>query len=466
MRRRIRSIAASAASWTSSHHMFRAAVRESQQASWMGSIRVARRPEAGIVAAVAVGLALALIAFALIGQVSRKARVPGLLMPVGGLLQVAAPLAGQVEDLLVDEGDAVRRGQPLVRIRSERVVDGGDMTALNLRAVEARRDSLSTERQLQRRQADERRETIAARLRSLRVETDQATEELDMVRQRVELAQRSRQRYAALAANGYVSEVQAQQKDEELLDLRARERGAQRAIEALAREARALDAELASIPTSLATSMTQLDRVVAQLEQERAELQARAGVAVTAPRDGHVSALPLRAGQSVQAGQTLVSLVPTPDASSASAASPPSNASNEKRAASAAASPRLLAQLYAPSRTVGFIQPGQPVWLRYAAYPYQKFGMARGEVAGVSPTPIAPQDLPAGQAQALASAAQANEPLYRIDVRLDREDIAAYGRDLPLRAGMALDADVTLEHRRIWEWLLEPLLATARRVQP
>ncbi|HEY1394551.1 HlyD family secretion protein [Roseateles sp.] len=429
----------------------------------MGSIRVAQRPEAGLVATIAAGLAVALIAFALIGQVSRKARVPGLLMPVGGLLQVAAPLAGQVEELLVEEGDQVRRGQALVRVRSERLVDGGDMTALNLRAVEARRDSLATERRLQRQQADEHRETITGRLRSLRVESAQAVDELDMVRQRVELAQRSRKRYAALAADGYVSEIQAQQKDEELLDLRARERGAQRAIETLTREARALEAELASIPTGLATSLTQLDRVVAQLDQERAELQARAGVAVTAPRDGRVSALPLRAGQAVQAGQTLISLVPAPDAPGRS---PTANASSGSARSSADTTPRLLAQLYAPSRTVGFVQPGQPVWLRYAAYPYQKFGMARGEVAHVSPTPIAPQDLPAGQAQALVSAAQANEPLYRIDVRLDREDIAAYGHDLPLRAGMALDADVTLEHRRIWEWLLEPLLATAKRVRP
>jgi membrane fusion protein len=459
----------------------------------MGSIRVAQRPESALVAAIAVVLALALIGFALIGQVSRKARVPGLLMPVGGLLQIAAPLAGQVEELLVDEGDEVRRGQTLVRVRSERLVDGGDMTALNLRAVEARRESLDTERRLQRRQAEEHRETIIGRLRSLRVETDQASEELDMVRQRVVLAQRSRTRYAALAANGYVSEIQAQQKDEELLDLRARERGAQRAIETLSRDAQALEAELASIPTGLATSLTQLDRIVAQLEQERAELQARAGVAVTAPRDGRVSALPLHAGQAVQAGQTLITLVPTPDAlntsntpnrsnrsnrsntsdtsgtsgtSNASSALASSTSSRTSSSSTAGAAPRLLAQLYAPSRTVGFVQPGQPVWLRYAAYPYQKFGMARGEVAHVSPTPIAPQDLPAGQAQALVSAAQANEPLYRIDVRLDREDIAAYGRTLPLRAGMALDADVTLEHRRIWEWVLEPLLATAKRVQP
>jgi membrane fusion protein len=438
----------------------------------MGSIRVAQRPEAALVAAIAVVLALALIGFALIGQVTRKARVPGLLMPVGGLLQVAAPLAGQVEELLVGEGDEVRRGQALVRVRSERVVDGGDMTALNLRAVEARRESLATERGLQRRQADEHRETIAARLRSLRVETGQASEELGMVRQRVELAQRSLKRYAALAASGYVSEIQAQQKDEELLDLRARERGAQRAVETLTREAQSLEAERASIPTGLATSLTQLDRAVAQLAQERAELQARAGVAVTAPRDGRVSALPLHAGQAVQAGQTLVTLVPNPDPSSTSNATSASNGSGMPGASGTSGTsgtgtpPRLLAQLYAPSRTVGFVQPGQPVWLRYAAYPYQKFGMAKGEVAHVSPTPIAPQDLPAGQAQALVSAAQANEPLYRIDVRLDREDIAAYGRALPLRAGMALDADVTLEHRRIWEWLLEPLLATARRVQP
>ncbi|MDH0863488.1 HlyD family efflux transporter periplasmic adaptor subunit [Mitsuaria sp. GD03876] len=412
----------------------------------MGTIRVAQRPAFGVVAGIALVLALALIAFALLGQVSRKSRVPGLLMPVGGLLQVASPLAGQVQAVLVGEGDAVRRGQPLLRVHSERQVDGGDMTALTLRAIQARRDSLATERRLQARQSEERRQTIDDRLASLRAETSQAREELEMVRQRVELARRSRQRYVELASRGFVPETQAQQRDEELLDLQARERGAQRSIETLTREAKTLEAELVALPTTLATTMAQLDRGVAQLEQERAELEARTGVTVTAPRDGHVSALPLHAGQAVLAGQTLATLTPGAETLLPSAG------------------PRLVAQLYAPSRTVGFIQPGQPVWLRYAAYPYQKFGMAKGEVAHVSATPIAPQDLPAGQGQALVSAAQANEPLYRIDVRLDRQDIAAYGRPVPLRAGMALDADVSLEHRRIWEWLLEPLLATTQRL--
>ena len=66
----------------------------------------------------------------------------------------------------------------------------------------------------------------------------------------------------------------------------------------------------------------------------------------------------------------------------------------------------LVAALFAPTRTAGFIQPGQEVWLRLAAYPYQKFGLAKGRVLKVSVTPIAPQDLPHGQSTALMSSPQ------------------------------------------------------------
>jgi membrane fusion protein len=34
---------------------------------------------------------------------------------------------------------------------------------------------------------------------------------------------------------------------------------------------------------------------------------------------------------------------------------------------------------------------------------------------------------------------------------------------LPLRPGMQLDADIWLERRRIYQWLLDPLYAVAKR---
>ena len=58
------------------------------------------------------------------------------------------------------------------------------------------------------------------------------------------------------------------------------------------------------------------------------------------------------------------------------------------------------------------------------------------------------------------SAAQANEPLYRIDVKLSSQSVRAYGAAQPLKAGMAIEADVVRERLAIWEVFLEPLLAT------
>jgi membrane fusion protein len=88
--------------------------------------------------------------------------------------------------------------------------------------------------------------------------------------------------------------------------------------------------------------------------------------------------------------------------------------------------------------------------------------MQPGRVTAVSRTPISPQDLPAGQAQALMQAAGSAEPLYRITVALDRQSMQAYGQQHGLKAGMTLDAQVRQEGRAIWEWVLEPLFSLRR----
>jgi membrane fusion protein len=56
------------------------------------------------------------------------------------------------------------------------------------------------------------------------------------------------------------------------------------------------------------------------------------------------------------------------------------------------------------------------------------------------------------------------EPLYRITVRLDRQDVPAYGAPQSLSPGMQLDADVVLDRRRLIEWIFEPVLGIAGRV--
>lgn len=153
---------------------------------------------------------------------------------------------------------------------------------------------------------------------------------------------------------------------------------------------------------------------------------------ITATQAGTATALTADVGQTVDTQKPLLSIVPE----------------NSK----------LHAELLAPSRAVGFLHAGDRVLLRYQSYPYQKFGHYGGAVTFVSRTSLTPNDASSyGQNTAIA------EPLYEVRVTLDRQSVDAYGKQEPLRSGMALEADLLQERRRLYEWILDPLFSLSRQ---
>ena len=422
--------------------LFRQEVLDAQSAQYLGSIRIGRNPRHATVAAVALLLAGLLVAFAAWGQVTRKARIPGLLVSALGTLQLTATAAGTVVERRASEGELVQAGQVLFVLSTDRAGSQGDTAVLVAQSLLQRRVTLQAERGLRELQSRQRLQALTDRLRALALETTQAQAEAQLAERRVVLASKTAERYQELAGKGFVSDVQAQAKQEDLIDLQGRAQAAQRGAAALQREQGNLRAEQMASATQLQTELTQIDRSLAALAQDGTENEARRQLVVSAPQSGTLTALHVALGSAAQTGQVLATLIP--------------------RSANGEASD-LQAELYAPSRTAGFVQPGQEAWLRYAAFPYQKFGMARATVLSVSSTPVNPQELPPGQANALMTAAQANEPLYRIKVGLDKQRVEAFGQEQMLKPGMTLEADVVQERRAVWEWLLEPVLALRAR---
>jgi membrane fusion protein len=54
--------------------------------------------------------------------------------------------------------------------------------------------------------------------------------------------------------------------------------------------------------------------------------------------------------------------------------------------------------------------------------------------------------------------------MYRITVRLSKQEIKTYGRPQALQAGMLLDADILQETRSLYEWVLEPLFSLSGKL--
>ncbi|MBC3908798.1 HlyD family secretion protein [Undibacterium umbellatum] len=432
--------------------LFRPEVTAALGSQWMGAIRLAQPLSASLIAIVALVIAAVLIAYITFGSITKKARVTGITVPVGGQISVAAPNAGILLTSHVTEGEQVKAGQILFTLSTERQNSQGEITALVAQQLASRADSMAAEQRLRQSQYQEKKQALQQRLANLALEHTQLEQELLLAQRRQQLAQQSLAKYETLQGNGYVSAAQTQQKQEDLLDISTRLSTLQRSKTQLQANQIALQSELDTLANSLATDLTQIARAKASLKQEAAENANRQAVQIMAMQAGTVSALTNQPGQAINAGQVLASLIPV-----------------DIKGANVEAN-SLEAHLYVPSRTAGFIQPGQEVLIRYAAFPYQKFGLQTATVTDVSRTPFAPAELPAHLASTILSNAQqaingfnTNEALYRIKVRLHEQSINAYGQAQMLKPGMTLEADVIQDKRRIWEWVLEPVLAMKQR---
>ncbi|MDE2430981.1 MAG: HlyD family efflux transporter periplasmic adaptor subunit, partial [Burkholderiales bacterium] len=388
----------------------------------------------------------------------------------------AAPNSGVLVQSFVREGAQVIAGQPLFEISTERRGEQGEITVLVAQQLAARQHSLETEQRLRTSQANEKKQAITLHLNNLATEAAQLEQEIMLAKRRQTLAQQSLATYQTLQKNGYVSATQTQQKQEDLIDIATRLSNLQRSQLQLQANQLALRAEQNDVGAGLATDLAQLQRAMSSLQQDIAENRNRQASLITATQAGILTGITNQAGQAINAGQVLATLIPQ-SANSAICLDSitqsdhlPTLATGTKQTATKPScnGNTLEVHLYAPSRTAGFIAVGQPVLIRYQAYPYQKFGLQQGIVTDISKTPFAPNELPQSQASTILSNAQqtllgfnSSEALYRIKVRLEKQSINAYGQEQLLKPGMTLEADVLQDRRKIWEWVLEPVIAVA-----
>lgn len=379
--------------------------------------------------------ALALIVFFMSFSTTRKAHVQGLLLPDAGVIRVQSSQAGQLSRALVHEGQKVRRGELMFVLNTERSnAEASSAERAVAQLLRQRHSSFAQELRQSGEQAQQKGHALARREEDLQSELGQLAGQVSLQQQRVSLAEQAYRRFEELRATNFVSAALLQDKQAELLDQRQRLADLLRLQLSKRSELSGVQAERQEGRLLAQREAQSLQRSAAAVEQELTENEARSQTLIRAPQDGIVTAIGVTPGQVVTPAMVLASLMPE--------------------------GAQLEAEVYAPSRAVGFISPGMDVLVRYQAYPHQKFGQHRARVKEITHTSLASEALPPG----LAGVFKDNEPLYKIRLSLDRQAITAYGKEVPLKSGMLLDASVQLETRRLYEWAIEPLFSITGRL--
>ncbi|WP_369933151.1 HlyD family efflux transporter periplasmic adaptor subunit [Xanthomonas tesorieronis] len=415
--------------------LFCSEVLEAPSQAWLGTVRLATpvSTQAWTVAALLIGASI--LAWLFAGHYTQRVHVTGLLVPRAGLISLTANSVGVVERVAAAEGDRVVAGQILVSLSGEHTSKALGNTAAGVSAQLQRqagslRQDIGDALTLRDRQAEDNRTQQTL----LKDQLAQIDAQIAIEKKQMALVQDLVNKWSGLVAGGYIPALQVEQEKSALLADESQLRSLQQQRAGTRQQLSALDDQLTQLPLAVSAKLNELRRQLAQVEQALAQNEATRASELRAPASGIVSSLLVKPGASVSLGQPLLAIVP--DGS------------------------RLQAQLLVPSQAVGFVHPGVDVTLHYQAFPYQKFGLQHGVVRSVSRSALMP-----GEVTLLlgGGAPPSTDSLYLAHVDLANQNVQAYGQQQPLRPGMALEADMLLDRRRIVEWIFEPLYGMGHR---
>lgn len=410
-----------------SEELFRTAALAHQGERLWGDLILSQPLSVRVLTTFLAALTLGALLFLALNHYQRKVAVTGMLVPDSGLIEVPAPIAGTITAVHVRQHQHVGAGAPLFTVELDHTLRSGHAVSTQLlQALAEQARSLEQQRMFEQQNQSVLERGFKDGLGFAQQRLQQALILVSQSRELLGIRQRQHARAVQLQRQGMLAAADVESSQAQLLQ---QEQALQQALsqqqqaEAAAAELqRAHDARMLQGKRDL----QRLHAELAQLEEQRIRLSADQSTVIVAPVAGEVSHLMLQSGMTVRAQQQVLTLLPE--------------------------SALLQAELQVPSSAIGFVGEGQRVSLRFDAFPYQKFGVQQGRIRSI-----------AASSDVSANAAGRPQALYKLVASLDKQSITAYGREAPLRAGMSLNADVVVDERSLFEWLLEPLYSIRGR---
>jgi len=402
-------------------------------------------------------LVVCLLLWAAFGRLDIVAVAEGKIVPEGYLQIVQSPEQGIVRDILVGEGEQVAAGQVLVRM--DPVISDADASTLtreyHVRSIALRRiDAQLADRAMARgpvdpvdifAQADAQH---AANLQAYRnalaqeeAVREKAENDLAAARETRIKLERTLPLYAAaeaayekLVKDGFAGNLMAADKQRERIereqDLKTQEFIIRSNLALIAQSERRSMQITADYRRQLQAERVEVAAQSERLRQDLAKQRHRQGLLeLRAPQAGTVKDLATHTAGTVAApGTILMTLVPGGET--------------------------VFAEVWLGNHDVGLVRPGQDVKVKFAAYPFQKYGMVEGRVKQVSADAT---DTPASPARADQPPGRPLSLVFRTIVLLQHQELVVDEARYPLVPGMQVSAEINLGTRTVLEYLLSPV---------
>lgn len=410
------------------------------------------------------GLIVAALLWSFIGKADVIVTAQGALQPESEVRRFYAPIDGELANLYIAEGQPVSKGDTLARLNARGAIEAAknaleaqlrledaerewsqfpERKALMERKIAALKQAMELEEHQHSKRAAEGTSRLAESQRAQLQEARTNVEEARRAREAARIEAEKYERLFSMTGGGGVSQLQVESKRNALQAADNSLRVAQaRVSELTARQSQEFSQARAQLETS-GQEFTKLqlqyeaaikeianteEKLRLQLQTARLVAEAAARIRfenidkdnfllVMAPVDGVITDVTTtQPGDKVQANSPIGGIAPRD------------------------ARPILKVEIAEHDRA--FIKEGQPVKLKFNAFPYQRYGVINGTLDHISP--------------ATKTSPQSKQPVYEGRIALEKDHYMVAETRYPLRYGMTATAEVIVRERRLIDMALDP----------
>ncbi|EJD0489313.1 HlyD family secretion protein [Salmonella enterica] len=410
--------------------MFRQEALDNRKMKWRGRAILLPGMPLWLTMLGSIAFITAFLTFVIAGTYSRRVNVSGEVTTWPRAVNIYSGVQGFIVRQFVHEGQSIKKGDPIYQIDVSKSTRSGVVTDNQRRDIEnqlVRVDNIIS------RLAESKKITLNTLEKQRLQYSDAFRLSSDIIRQAAEgikIMKNNMENYRNYQSKGLITQDQLTnqvalyyQQQNNLLSLSGQN------------EQNAL--QITSLESQIQNQAADFDNRIYQMELQRYELQKElvdtdvgGEIIIRALSDGKVDSLSVTVGQMVNAGDSLLQVIPE-------------NIEN------------YYLIIWVPNDAVPYISAGDKVNIRYEAFPAEKFGQFSATVKTISRTPASTQEMLTYKG-APQNTLGISVPWYKVIVKPEKQIISYDGKSLPLENGMKAESTLFLEKRRIYQWMLSP----------
>ncbi|SAL80621.1 HlyD family type I secretion membrane fusion protein [Caballeronia choica] len=421
-----------------------------------------RLTQALIIAMVA--LVVSAVIWSFVGRADVIVTTQGTLSPESEVRRIYAPIDGELADLYIAEGQPVQKDDVLARINARGAIEAAsnalearlklddaerewkqfpEKKLLMERKAAALKDQMEVEERLHQNRVSEGTTKLAEGQKAQLQEARSALESARRARDNAKLDLDRFARLFALPGGGGIAAAQVEQKRNTYLEADSAFSVAQSKLSELDFR---LSHEYSQAKAQLETSGQEAINLRLQYEsamREIASTQDKLRLQLQTARLVADAAARIRF-ENIDKDNFLLILAPVSGVITDVTSTQPGDKiqANTPLGGIAPKNARPVLKIEIAEHDRAFLREGQPVKLKFNAFPYQRYGLIDGTLAFISP--------------ATKPSPQSKQPVYEGRVTLDRDYYQVSDTKYPLRYGMTATAEIVVRERRLIDLGLDP----------